>query len=300
MFTFLLASTAFAVQKPSVPHRPSKSLSQMIDLVRETVVQVAVVLDNPGTQIPEDLGLRLYFDNGKYVLGTGFFVNEDGDVITAAHVSMATAQTIHKLQERRINSQLHVCLPYPNSESERVKSIHNFVEFSYHPIAVDAVHDVSILSPVGRSPFQGLRPLLTGRGTENVSRLKPKVAQMYNARPGDGDEVFACGFPVGDNALNTTTGHIATAWGEENIAIVPIGGISKKSEVYKLDLRVNLGNSGGPVFLSANQTVIGIVHGFTGGAPGEGTALIVPTHYIIDILKQNGRSWRPSTSGGQN
>ena len=122
-------------------------------------------------------------------------MNEDGDVITAAHVSVAVAKTIQKLQGRRINSQLHVCLPYPNSESAKVKSIHNFVDFSYHPIAVDAAHDVSVLSPVGRNPFQGFRQLVTVPATENVPRLKAMVAQMYNARPSDGDEVLACGFP---------------------------------------------------------------------------------------------------------
>ncbi|MGA2608015.1 MAG: S1C family serine protease [Terriglobia bacterium] len=304
VFSFFLVSIALAVQKPSTALDQSKSLSDMIDLVRPSVVRIQVDLANSRTEVPGDLPFRGCFRSGTCVVGTGLFVNENGDVVTAWHVANDVAAIVQTLEQRGIQSAVLVSLALPNVEKEngkiKVDVARNFAAFPYGPLAMDRAHDLCVISPARLNPFQGIPQISVVLPPENVvPKLKPIAARMFNARPRDGDEVFACGFPLGDEALDTTTGHIATAWGEDYLAAAQ-NGYSEKSEVYKLDLRVNLGNSGGPVFRNTDQSVIGIVHGISPGVSGEGTAIIVPSHYIIELLNKNGRSWRSSTSIGHN
>lgn len=298
-FPLFLLSIGLAVQNPPTAIHGSKNLSDMIDLVRSSIVRIQVDLENPRTEIPADLQYRGCFKSGTCVVGTGFFVNESGDVVTAWHVVNGASAIIQVLQQRGILSACDVGYALPNVEKNgKARIAFNFVTIPYRPLALDRTHDVSILSHAGPNPFQIIPQVFVGPASKEVPNLKPMVARMYNARPRDGDEVFACGFPMGAESLETTAGRIATVWGEEDLAAVQNSN-SEKSEVYKLDLRINFGNSGGPVFRSADQAVIGIVHGVSAGISGEGTAVTVPARYVTDLLKANGRPWHSSGSVGR-
>ncbi|MEJ2691254.1 MAG: S1C family serine protease, partial [Deltaproteobacteria bacterium] len=59
------------------------SLSQAIDKVRNAIVQVRVKISHSQEEIQKNHKLKLFKSS---ILGTGFFVNDDGYVVTANHV----------------------------------------------------------------------------------------------------------------------------------------------------------------------------------------------------------------------
>jgi S1-C subfamily serine protease len=153
----------------------------------------------------------------------------------------------------------------------------------------DKVHDIAVLSPMNtmaltHDPF----------GFPDA-KFAPTAVTFDTRRPRDGDDVFACGYPMGTMALATTAGRIATAWDREVVHTAVVNNIKEETEVYRLDLRINPGNSGGPVFRSDGQNVIGMVIEIE-GAPGQWLATAVPSHYITAFLARRGIQFNPSAS----
>src|ERR1035438_4624937 len=91
----------------------------------------------------------------------------------------------------------------------------------------------------------------------------------------DGEDVFACGYPLGALELTTTSGHVATSWAQHSLLTAKKYGILEESEVIRLDLRANPGSSGGPIFSSSNQSVIGLADEGS-GLPGGWIAFSGP------------------------
>ena len=273
----------------------SRNLPDLIDRVRGSVVQIVVGPKDPNAEVPADLGLQCFIRK-ECVIGTGFFVNTDGDVVTASHVASDAAKVIARLASRNLEAIALILAMYPNSEGKSGGQIAwNEAGFQVALQAEDKAHDIAVVSPL-----RGLNPFDRAKQVFNIGDqgFNLKAARLDVGRPRDGEDVFACGFPLGAEALTTTIGHVATSWGKENLHAARESGISEESDVYRLDLRANFGNSGGPVFRNSDQSVIGITVEVTPGIGG--TAVVVPSRYIADLLKKNNIRWSSSPSPSPN
>jgi S1-C subfamily serine protease len=111
--------------------------------------------------------------------------------------------------------------------------------------------------------------------------------------------------------LISTSGNLASSWAFDNVPTQVPGappGFSVRDvgDFYIADVRVNPGNSGGPVYLVELGEVIGVCVAFdlapvvygdgshepasAGNRPlsyNSGLSVIVPIRYVIDLLKKN-------------
>lgn len=92
------------------------------------------------------------------------------------------------------------------------------------------------------------------------------VSLCVDAEPPIGARIFALGFPLG-RELSINSGTLASKDGPRGL--------------WKTDILINSGSSGGPVFNDRAQ-VIGVTKGGIEGAPGNN--YFVPLHLIPDVL----------------
>jgi len=223
----------------------------------------------PVDQSPSDRGYRYLF------YGNGFFINEQGYLITAAHVL----------------SQLHGGQPYILLRQPAAAP--RFVLATV--VIVDRDHDVAILRATP-NPFEGkykvgFLPLAydwitPGRAvlTSSVRPSKPVDAYTLDASVEDraAGEVFNFHFSQLDKGRPET-------------------------ELFLFNHQVRLGQSGSPVVAADSQGVVGFVEGqwlrsslvpLAAGTeqstPGVGAA--VPIHYAIALLQQKGIPWHSGAS----
>jgi hypothetical protein len=218
----------------------------------------------PVDQVPVERGYHYLF------YGNGFFINEQGYLITAAHVL----------------SQLHGGQPYlllrqPMGPPQFVKAM---------LVAVDRDHDVAVLRATP-NPFEGnykvgFLPLVYDwlmRGhavlAASLLPLKPVDAYTLDASVDDrsSSEVFDFQFSQLDKGRSDT-------------------------ELFLFNHPVRRGQSGAPIVSADSSEVVGFVEGqwlrssllpFATAAgqstPGVGAA--VPIHYAIALLQQKGILW---------
>jgi S1-C subfamily serine protease len=98
---------------------------------------------------------------------------------------------------------------------------------------------------------------------------------------------MAVGFPLGSPNVMNTTGRVASAWGKRVLDNAVSNRLIAPISVYSLDLRVNVGNSGSPVFSTDDLGVIGMVVEASNSPGSGGIAYAVPTTYLIEFLTKN-------------
>jgi TonB family protein len=215
-------------------------------------------------------------DRGYHYLfyGNGFFINEQGYLITAAHVL----------------SQLHGGQPYillrPVSGPPR------FVVANV--VAVDRDHDVALLRATP-NPFEGAYKVgflwvsydwpARGRAVIAASERPSKPLDAYTLDASVDDrssgEVFDFPFSQLDKGRSET-------------------------ELFLFNHEVRRGQSGSPVVSGDSEEVVGFVEGqwlrsslvpltaaVDEGTPGVGAA--VPIHYAIALLQQRGIPWHTAS-----
>jgi S1-C subfamily serine protease len=282
------------------------NLPEATEFLRPSVVQLTLSLDQLSSSAAVAFGGKFFLD---LPLGTGFFVNEDGYVVTARHVVKAFENL--RIEGRK---RLLVGMAGPNLENFRgisMRASFNLIEFDV--LDEDARHDLVLLK-LKRNPFKGETGIFVQAGDEKIEWLH-KVAILAPGRPQDGEAIAVSGYPLRSTVLVTTSGNLASSWSYEvqeiQIPGAPVG--FRKPDVadsYLADVRVNGGNSGGPVYSVESARVIGVCVSSPavsvqygngdqepvtiGGRPllyNSGLSNVVPIGYVIDMLRKHNLKW---------
>jgi TonB family protein len=222
----------------------------------------------PVDQVPVERGYHYLF------YGDGFFVNEEGYLVTAAHV----------LSQLR-GGQPYILLRPASGEPRFVLA---------NVVVVDRDHDVAVLRATP-NPFEGnfnvgFLPLVRewptrGRAVVDAAERpsKPIDAYTMDAQVDDRSpaEVFDFQFSQLDKGRSDT-------------------------ELFLFKHPVRRGQSGSPVVLAVSQGVVGYIEGqwlrssvvslATSTDPGTtGVGAAVPIHYAIALLQQKGIAWHEAS-----
>jgi len=277
----------------------SPKLADVVDSVRPSVVQIAVHLlpspEHPRPTPPAELA-GCFHDSESCIVGTGFFVNSSGDVITAFHVvdgyrgsdgfdHLGIKQIIEILERQRINSEVVIGVSMPHVDNGRLVFAAGTQYGSALVGPTDPAHDLALVK-AGSWPFANMP-----HSYPSSLQATAKAASLSLTRPRDAEDIFACGYAFGELALTTTSGTIASAWNSRPLLRAAAAGFQDPVEVYNVDLRINPGNSGGPVFRLSDRAVIGVA------VEGLGTlGIVVPARFVTAFLTSHGVSWTPASA----
>jgi len=217
-------------------------------------------------QTPASRGYRYSF------FGNGFFINEEGYILTVAHV----------LDTFRDGGQPHVLVSRPDSPPQLVRAA---------VIAVDKEHDVAILRATP-NPFAGKHkvtflPLASDAAVlgQHVLALslhpqKPQNAQSFQA-------------PQEDRSSGEVLSY-ETAKLEKS---------APAADVFLLSHAVTLGQSGSPVLGQDSQAVVGLIEGrwlrssglsVTAAKSAAVPGAAIPIRYAIALLQSHSIAWHAS------
>ena len=274
------------------------TLPEAIKLVTPWVVQIAYDMDEFPEVTNEALGRPFMIGPA----GTGFVVNNDGYVITALHV-LHFFDAVHgiPMPDGRVlpmgRNRLMIGIAVPNTDTGPLISRASFTLYQFSVVDKDDTHDLALLKPDQQ---------LTAFGRPPIFRV---------SRPEDGQRVAVSGYPVKENVMITTSGTVASSWGfNTSQQLLPNGTkIPKLEDVFLVDMHVNHGNSGGPVYLVDTGAVIGVAEAYRGddvmsAMPGgvakpavdsagnplmanAGLGVVTPARFVIALLKRNNVKW---------
>ncbi len=199
--------------------------------------------------------------NNRECSATGFLVNEDGYILTNAHVFERAMQCLAASPGAKVMAKL----AWPESRAATAASC--------SLVALDEVHDLAVI--------KAERPLNAGTAEKMYVRLETSLA--------------APGTPV------AATGHPAFAWNPvtQSGKIIRYGSLrlseesSETSEVIVLDIELKAGNSGSPVYLFPAGAVIAVVERRNAWRISETVA--VPIRYAIELMDRHGVRWHGRT-----
>jgi len=277
-------------------------VAQAVDQVRPSIVQIMLHASDFSNGLRRQLG-RPFISRS---LGTGFIVNSGGYVITARHV-VKDINTLSEYFKEAVTKQLYVGLAILNTENMRG----NFSIVQFDMVDEDALHDLVLLK-LKRNPFKGEVRSGININSKEVPLLFGTV-KLNPDRPKDGAAVGISGYPLSEPVLVTNAGWMATSWAFQTKE-VPVPGSPdwfyhlEIADSYLADVRANPGNSGGPVYLIDDGTVIGVCvasklvpivdqQGNVVTIDGQqlnyssGLTVVVPSKYVIDLLKKHSLSW---------
>ncbi len=252
LLSVALLSTAQSERQTS----HAMTLPEAIDTMRPSIVQISYEAMDLPAEVRRQTGRGWAIGS----LGTGFFVNSEGYVVTALHVIRGGQTILQQIQAGR--KQMLVGLAIPNTEDERGnKMIGNFVLVQFDIVDKDERHDLVLLK-LRRNPFKGeVKSGFVIAGKEIP--LPVRVASLTSKRPREGAPVAISGYPLGQPILVTNGGSVAASWSFDIAQVQPPGApdwfrVPDIADSYLVDVEVNRGNSGGPTYLTDSGAVIGV------------------------------------------
>jgi S1-C subfamily serine protease len=216
-------------------------------------------------QSPSSGGCRYSF------FGNGFFINEQGYLLTAAHV----------LEAFRDGGQPYILVSRRNGPPKLLQA---------RVIAVDAEHDVAILR-AAINPFNSsYKVFFLALSSEPVSPGEPVLALSLHPPRQQNAHTFEV--PREDHFAGEVLSYESTQLEKSAPA----------EEVFLLSHPVNLGQSGSPVISQSSRAVVGLVEGrwlrasglsitkaSSTTTPTPGAA--VPIRYAIALLQRQSIYW---------
>ncbi len=268
-----------------------KPLPDLVDGVKWSVVRVELMLTNPedakSSNMPAEL--RQFLEGGGALAeGTGVIIDDDADILTAGHVASSIVELNHMLYAKGIYTDLMVGFAQPSLDLP-FKVRDDVQSYSAKITFIDSPHDVAILRSSVNPIKDRAGTIFAAGGKRLITVNKARSLTLALKKPRDGESVFACGFPANSPNLITTSGIIASAAATGSLLSAKGGDAKALVDVYRVDLKVNLGNSGGPLFRDSDGAVLGIIV-VVGGGPG-GLATVVPSTVIAEVLTKNHILW---------
>lgn len=288
------------------------NLTETLEKIRPCIVQI-----QSDVQISSRID-DYEFHVPKYeILGTGFFVHQEGYVLTADHVIDYAFEKASQYPEETIIA-IKAGLATPNKDSEQVGGTKIFLTMRgcFHMVQCDIVdrdiqHDLALLK-LRENPFTGeLKPItLFSFGPESNIDDVPwdflyGLSTIFKGRPKEGADIAVSGYPFESPVLITNSGIIASSWASRESSfnyrtkfVAPKMGESPN--IYLADFQANPFNSGGPVYLVENAEIVGLLSSSLSSHVWDenyqdvnycydsGLSVVIPSTYIIDFLKKNG------------
>lgn len=257
VLSFLLIFVpALAAQNPSASNLPSRSES-----VVPAVVQLLAV--GPGGK-----------GQNHECAATGFLVNEDGYIITNAHVVEKSRECLAQSPGAKIVARLanfkaahfHATEAGTAQPSEAVSAA-----VSCNVVGVDDIHDLAILKTE--------RPFRTGTRGEAIP-----YAFLDTTPVTSGARVKVTGHPAFTWVALTQSGHII---GRKSFPLFEQN--SKPTNMIVMDIPLKRGNSGSPVYLEGDGGVVGVAE--RQDTSDIAKTLAVPIRYAIDLLNRFAVKW---------
>jgi serine protease Do len=240
--TFLLAIGLSCVSL-ALPQDVGTPDSLATEPVTAAVVQLLAV--GPGAE-----------DKNRECAATGFLVNEDGYLLTNAHVIADARRCLAASPGTKIMAKL----ARPGARAAPAVSC--------DVVGLDDLHDLALLKTE--------RPLPEGE--------RPAYARLDPAEIAEGTPVAVTGHPAFVWHPTTQKGRVIRR------AALRLSEKSKeKSDVIVLDIPLRPGASGSPVFLQAGGGVVGIIERQNPARPSETVA--VPIRYAIELVNSHGVRW---------
>lgn len=275
------------------------TLVDAIDLIRPTVVQIVFSAHGLSKELEQRVG-RSWI---AQPLGTGFVVNEEGYVVTALHVIEEGEKLLREVPAAKKTLLLGFAVPPFEDREKDIRITGNFSLLDFDVIGKENIYDLVLLK-TRAAPEKVLRPVIKVGDKEFMPIVK--AVSFSEERPKDGTHIAVSGYPLSQTVLITNNGYIASSWYVQKQEKEMISrSFRMPANFYLADLQVNPGNSGGPVYSIENGSVLGLCHGHllnlvikdksqkAATLDGEnlvynsGLSVIVPSRYIIELLKQN-------------
>ena len=239
-YEFVSALLASPEAQTSAPARPDGS-------VLRSLVQLVAI--GPGEQ-----------GKNQECSATGFLVNEEGYIITNAHVVEDARQCLGNSPNAKIVAKLGP------SDSRTAPAV------SCTVARIDEVRDLALLKTD--------RPPTVGPAAEQAfALLDPREAAL-------GTPMIVSGYPGFAWMPVTQSGKLV--WrGNRKLSEKS----EESSEVLILDIHLRPGNSGSPVYLSTGD-IVGVV--VEGDLSEASHSIAVPIRYAIELMKSHGLRWHAS------
>jgi hypothetical protein len=244
------------------------SASPQVDTDRATAALCPVVY--PDDQTPASRGYHYTF------FGNAFFINEEGYLLTAAHV----------LETFRDGGQAYILVNRPDAPARLLKVA---------VIAKDAEHDVAILRALP-NPFSGnyavafvtlsSEPAVPGQAVVSLS-LHPRKLQDAQSFEAQSEDL----------SPGTVLSYESTLLDKAGPA----------ADVFLLSHPVVKGQSGSPVLALDSHAAVGLVEGLwlrgttlsrakSAPPPSNTPGAAIPIRYAIALLENQGISWHAGAS----